>query len=412
MQTPKIFGSLLLSAAALSLALPGLSAGDWPHWRGPQRNGISTEKDWLDRWPESGPKIAWNAEVGLGFSSMVVGEGRLFTAGHADGKDTVFAFDAATGKPLWNHAYPAELGDKYYEGGTTGTPTIDGNRLYWLSRWGDLFAFEAATGKILWNKNVQKETGLRIPDWGFTGAPLVHKNLLILNIGEAGLAVEKDTGKIAWKSADKDPGYSTPLPLPGPAPLVLIGSGQNYIAVNPDTGAEAWRVKWATQYGVNAPDPVLSGDRMLLSTGYGKGLGLFDLSQNPPKELLKGKALRTQMNPGVLHEGHVYGVDGDTSQTASLKCIEFATGQEKWNVPNFGSGGLIIASGKIIALSAKGELSVAPATPSGFTPTAQAQVMGGKIWTAPVLAHGRVYCRSSRGEIACVDLRAGSQASK
>ena len=105
----------------------------------------------------------------------------------------IFALDPATGKEIWKHSYAADLGPKYFQGGTTGTPTIDGDKLYWLSRWGDLFCFEAATGKIAWEKNIQKEAGLKVPDWGFTGAPYVHKNLLVLNVGDAGMAVEKTT---------------------------------------------------------------------------------------------------------------------------------------------------------------------------------------------------------------------------
>src|SRR6188474_2735678 len=116
-----------------------LLAEDWPQWRGPKRNGISQEKGWADQWPKEGPPIAWKATVGLGFSSVVVSGGKAVTAGHANETDTVFCFDALTGKELWKHSYPAELGDKYYEGGTTGTPKFDGERVFWLSRWGDLF---------------------------------------------------------------------------------------------------------------------------------------------------------------------------------------------------------------------------------------------------------------------------------
>ena len=148
-----------------SLVCPAFS-GDWPHWRGPQRNGVSSEADWLDTWPAEGPPIAWRAKVGLGFSSFVVAQGRAFTLGHADGQDTVWCFEAATGRVLWKYSYPAELGDKYFDGGTTGTPAIDGRNVFVLSRWGDLFCFAADTGNVVWSKNIQKETGVRIPDWG------------------------------------------------------------------------------------------------------------------------------------------------------------------------------------------------------------------------------------------------------
>jgi len=392
----------LCSAAFSSLSL---SADDWPHWRGPQRNGISTETHWSDQW-SGPPKIAWKTKVGLGFSSFVVAEGMAFTVGHAAGKDTVFCFDATSGKELWKHSYAAELGDKFFEGGTTGTPTFHEGRLYWLSRWGDAFCFEAASGKIVWSKNVQQETGIRIPDWGFTGAPLVHENLLILNVGDAGLALDKATGKIVWKSDDDNAGYSTPLPVKrGGETLALFGNGTAYLAINAATGKEEWRFKWLTEYGVNAADPVVDGNRVFISSGYNKGAVLLDVSGAEPREIWKSKVLRTQMNAAVLHDGHLYGVDGDTTAKASLKCLELATGREKWSQAGFGSGGVILANGRLIGLGGTGELTVSPATPTGFKPTARAQVLGGKCWTAPVLANGIVYCRNSRGDVVAVDLR-------
>jgi outer membrane protein assembly factor BamB len=381
-------------------------ADDWPHFRGPNRNGTSAEKNWQPGFSGE-PPVAWTAEVGLGFSSIVVAKGRAATAGHANGQDTVFCFDATSGKPLWKHSYAAELGDKFYEGGTTGTPTFDEDRLYWLSRWGDLFCFDAATGKIVWQTQVQKETGAPIPTWGYTGAPLVQGDLLVLNVGEAGAAVEKATGKLVWKSAAKDCGYSTPLPRTrDDRTLVLFSNSENYLAVDPKTGKEAWRFRWLTQYGVNASDPVISGDQIFISSGYGKGGALLKLGGAAPEQVWKTKVLRTQLNAAVLHDGHLYGVDGDTTEKGRLKCVEFATGKEKWAEPGFGSGGVIVADGKLIALSAMGELMIAPASPEGFKPTTRAQVLGTKCWTAPVLANGLIYCRNSRGSIAVIDVRA------
>ncbi|MSU68741.1 MAG: alcohol dehydrogenase [Opitutaceae bacterium] len=390
----------------LTLFCAAAQAADWPQWRGPDRNGISVEKGWLDQWPSAGPAIAWRAQVGLGASSFVVAGGRVYTMGHADGKDTVFCFEAATGNPVWKHSYPAELGDKFFEGGTTGTPTLDGDRLYSLSRWGDAFCFEAATGKIIWSVNVQKETGCPIPDWGFTGAPLVLEGRLILNVGEAGLALDKTTGKVLWKSADKSAGYSTPLPvkLDGRM-LVLLGSSKSYLAVNPVDGKEAWRAAWVTEYGVNAADPIVSGGKLFVSTGYGKGAALFALSGGAPDEVWRARAFRTQLNAAVLHEGHLYGVDGDTTSIASLKCLEFATGKEIWAHKDFRTGALSMADGRLIGLSGTGTLMIAPASPTGFTPTASAKILDGKCWAAPVLAHGLIYCRTTRGDIVVVDVR-------
>jgi outer membrane protein assembly factor BamB len=381
---------------------------DWPQWRGPERNGTSKEKGWLDHWESQGPRIAWKANVGLGFSSFVVRGDRVYTVGHGDEIDTVFCLDTESGKEIWKQSYPSELGDKFFEGGTTGSPTLDGNELYALSRWGDLSCFDAATGKVIWQKNVQKETGVRVPDWGFAGAPLVQNDLLVLNVGEGGMGVDKKSGKVVWKSANENAGYSTPLPITlGGKALVILGSGQGYVAFEPKTGKEEWRVRWLTQYGVNASDPIIAHDKMFISTGYGKGAGLFDLAENPPKEVWKSKVLRTQLNAGVFADGFVYGMDGDTGNNGPLKCVEFATGKERWAEDKMGTGGLILADGKLIVLRASGELLVAPVSPEAFKPTARAQVLGGKCWTAPVLANGRIYCRNSRGDIVCVDVRPG-----
>jgi outer membrane protein assembly factor BamB len=392
----------------------GVRAADWPSYRGPEHNGVTREKGWTDQWPAEGPKIAWKAMVGLGFSSMVVADGRFFSVGYANDSDTIYSLDAESGKELWKYSYPADIGAKYYEGGTTGTPTIDGPRVYWQSKWGDLFAFEGASGKIIWKTQVQKETAIRVPDWGFTGAPFVFKNVLVLNVGDAGVGVDKNTGKILWKSADKNCGYSTPVPLntvhSAGGPLVVFGSAQSYVAVNPENGKEAWRIKWMTEYGVNAADPIVTGDRLFISTGYGKGAGLFNLTENPPQKIWTSKVLRTQLNPGVVSNGFIYGMDGDTGDKGPLKCIELTTGTEKWASPGFGTGGLILADGKLIIMNASGELMVAAASPEGFKTSARAQVLGGKCWTAPILANGRIYCRNQRGEIICVDVRKQSVA--
>jgi len=377
-------------------------AEDWPHWRGPYRNGISAETGWLDQWPAGGPVIAWKTEVGTGFSSFAVAGGRVFTMGHASGADTVFCLDADSGKLLWKHSYPSDLGDNLFEGGPCATPTLDGDRVFTLSRWGDVFCLDAASGKVHWSQNAQKETGAPIPQWGFAGSPAVLGNLLLLNVGEAGVALEKTTGKLLWHSAPKEAGYSTPLPA---GDFVIFSSAQAYIAGDPRSGKELWRVRWVTQYGCNAADPILSGNRLFISTGYSKGATLLKLDGESPTEIWKSRVLRTQLNAGVLVGGHVYGMDGDTGHKGGLKCIELESGAEKWHQKDLGFGSVTVAGEKLIVLTDRGELLVAPVSPKGFQPTARAKVLTGRCWTVPVLAHGRLYCRNAAGHVVCVDLR-------
>lgn len=394
--------SILLCLLPLSTAV----GADWPQWRGPERNGISAETSWNTDWKASPPKVLWKASVGLGYSSFVVADGKVYTTGHAGEKDTVFCFDAVSGKEVWKHTYPAELGDKYFQGGTTGTPTVAEGKLYHLSRWGDLFCFDAATGKIVWQKNIHEETGFKLPDWGYTGAPLVWEDLLVLNVGEHGVALEKATGKLVWKSADENAGYSTPLPYQQDGKTLLtMGSGRSYLAVEPRTGQKVWELRWTTSYGVNAADPIIHDGHAFISSGYNKGAALLKLGASEPEVVWKDRVMRNQMNACVLIGEHLYGIDGNEDRGGSLKCIEFKTGKAQWEEKSTGHGALTAADGKLIVLSESGELSLVKATPESYQHLGAVQVLDAKCWTVPVPANGLVYARNAAGDMVCVDLR-------
>ncbi|HBJ87325.1 MAG TPA: alcohol dehydrogenase [Verrucomicrobiales bacterium] len=389
--------SFLLLAAFTSF----VQAADWPIWRGPTRDGLSLEK-----LTGTGVKKLWYANPGIGFSSFTVANGRVYTTGHSEEKDTVFCLDTDSGKLIWKHDYPADLGDKYYEGGTSATPTIEDGKAYHLSRWGDVFCFDAATGKIVWQKNIQQETEANIPDWGFSGSPLVSGKLLILNVGKAGTALDKATGKTVWTSDTDNAGYSTPYPISlNGKSQVVIGSGRAYKGVDPTNGTVLWEHTWSTSYGVNAADPILSGTKLFISSGYNKGCALLDLASATPTEVWRSRVMRNQFNSSVLIDGHLYGSDGDESKSASLKCIDFATGTEKWNAADVGFCSLMAADGKLIVLTAKGELIIAKADAGKFEPISRTPILSGRCWSAPVLANGRIYARNAAGQMVCVSVK-------
>ncbi|MDB6022576.1 MAG: qgdA [Pedosphaera sp.] len=385
----------------------GVTEGaDWYRWRGPDLNGISTETGWQTQWPAEGPKQLWKASVGAGFSSMSVSQGRVYTMGNdGDATDTVWCLDAATGAPVWKHSYPCPLDPKYYEGGTSSTPTVDGDRVYTISRKGDLFCLDAAKGKVVWSKNIPADLGSEIPTWGFAGSPLVEGDLLILNAGSAGLALNKKTGAVIWHSGNGPAGYSTPVPFnSGANHFLAFAASQTIEAINPADGKSVWSFPWKTLYDVNAADPIFHDGKMFVSSGCGHGCVLLDISAGKPTVVWENKEFRNHINSSVLWQGYLYGVDDVSNSHYELKCLSWDTGTVKWSEPKFGKGSLIIADGKIIGLSDKGELYVAEPTPAGFKPISHAQVLGGKCWTTPVLSNGRIYCRNAKGDLVCLDV--------
>jgi outer membrane protein assembly factor BamB len=395
-QTGFFLPGLLLCLLALSVP-----AADWPRWRGPDLNGVSAETNWFRPWPQTGPPILWRARVGIGFAGVSVSQGCLYTLGNSNDVDTVFCLHATSGREQWRHSYPCALDPRNYEGGPGATPTADGEAVYTLSKKGHLFRLGASTGRTVWSRNLTNEMDFKLPEWSLAGSPLVEGDLLILNVGAAGAAVDKHTGRTVWTSGPGPGGYATPVPFEYQGRrAIAIFSAKALVAVEPRTGREWWRHPWGSSRDVNAADPLIAGDKLFISSST--GCALLQLRDGPPTVLWSHTDLmRNYFNPAVLLDGHLYGIDGTTHRPTTLTCLDWTSGQPRWSEPGFGSGGLMAADGRLIIFD-KGQLSVVRAAPGAFQLLAQAQVLGGKCWTAPVLSHGRIYVRNAAGDLVCV----------
>jgi len=387
-----------LAAAAAAALVTSAWAGDWPQWRGPQRNGISAETDWQPKWGAGGPRKLWTAQLGAGYSAVAVSGGRVYSVGNAGNRDTVFCLDANNGRVVWRQSYPCRFGDM---GGPRATPVLDGGRVYTMSEEAQAYCLNAGTGKVIWNRDLARETGAQRPQWGFAGSALIQGNLAIYNVGATGTALDKTSGQVVWKSGGRT-GYASPVAYKvGAQQAVALFAGTGLVAVNPVNGRQLWSFPWQTSYDVNAADPIFSFDKVFISSNYGKGCALLRVTGGRPEVVWQNREMKNHFNTCVLLAGSIYGNDENT-----LKCLDLSTGAERWrHRGGIGKGGLIASNGHLLVLTESGELLVIKATPTAYTEVSRAKVMGGTCWTHPVLANGRLYCRNSQGELVCLALK-------
>jgi len=405
---------LLIPVVAAGLA-EGAAAADWPNFRGPNHNGISSEPLLLGQAPEV--KHLWGKNIGVGCSSVAVVDGRVYTMSNTgkkgdekSHKDVVYCFDANTGNEIWRHTYKCGLNFKSNTpGGPFATPSVDGKRVYTFSRKGDVFCLDAMTGAFVWYRDVKEQLGMKPPfQGGFAGSPLVMGEKVILNAGGAGIALDKCTGKVIWKSAKEDAAQATPVPFQmGDKQCIAIFSGFGIVAVNSVDGEKMWGFPWDAKYKTNVADPIIADDRVFISTWYNMGCVLLDIAAGEPNVVWQNKDMENHYSSCVLWKGYLYGFD-----VAMLKCMDFQTGQVKWTLEGgFGRGSLMLADGKLIVLTEKGTLLIGDASPKQFRPVLKAKIIKGKCFAGPVFSAGKIYARNINGDLTCVAL-SGSEGGK
>jgi len=404
-------GALALALAAALQAAGGADGADWPCYRGPSHNGVSTEVNWSPAKLGTQPKVLWTAKVGVGHSCIVVKDGRAYVTGNTADKDIVYCFHAATGKELWKSAYPCKATGKTDQThlGPRASPAVDATRVYTISREGDVYCFDAKTGKEVWSRNVVKDLDGAPPTWGVACSPYLMGNALILNTLAYGVVLEKATGKVVWRSPGDIGGYASPVVFRNGDALCLAMFGKDaFHVVELKTGKELWSYSWKTRYDINASDPVVIGSSLFISSGYERGCALIEPKNNSfavAWEKQGKEAMSTQFSSSVLVGDYLYGISGNTG-SGKLTCLDPKTGRVKWQ-----QGGqfesLNAAGDRLIALTSKGELVVAEASSSAYREFARAEVLSAtdaSLWTAPVLSHGRIYCRNSLGDLVCLDV--------
>ncbi|MCR9200718.1 MAG: PQQ-binding-like beta-propeller repeat protein [Planctomycetaceae bacterium] len=395
---------VVVCGLSMSLAV----ANDWPQWMGPQLNGISTESGWSKDWPTP-PETAWAKQLGIGFSSVSVQDGRLYTMGHKDGDETVWCLQADSGDVIWSYRYEAALNDNLYEGGPGATPTVFAGRVYTLSVDGQLHCFDHATGDLHWRRDLKSDFGVGLHEWGFNSSPFIWQGRLYVQGGRIG-CYALDDGSLIWSSPPHAAGYGAIRTMQVGERTYLVSLDCDGLRIsNPDDGSTVAFAAWKSPFATNSTTPIIRGNTIFISTGYNVGAAAFTFDGTQLEEIYTTKRMRNHFNNSILFGDHLYGFDGNSNlgRVVTLTCLNFQTGEVMWKHRGLGCGSLMIADGHLLVLSEKGDLVVAAATADGFEERSRATILSGRCWTVPVLSGGHVFARNASGNLVCVRLPRG-----
>lgn len=391
-------------------------AEDWAQWRGTQRDGKSSEKGLLAKWPEAGPKLLWQTKnLGSGFSTpSIVGEQLFVISNQGNEKEEVVALSTSNGNKLWSTPIGKvgpNQGPQYP--GTRATPTVSGESIYALGSDGDLVCLDIKSGQKKWSKNLRSDFGGVPGMWAYTESPLIDGDMLICSPGGATstvIALQKSTGSVVWKSplSEADAAsYASPVmaTVDGVKQYILY-LGKGIVGLKADTGELLWRYTKTSDAQANIATPIVSGNYVYSAASrVGGGLVKVKGTKSEPEELYFAKSLPAGMGGSVLIDGNLFGSIGET-----MACVDFMTGTIKWQDRGIGSASICFADGRLYLHSVKNELAMIEASPEGFKPLGKFALPGttdhgnAKPWTHPVISNGRLYVRD-QADVWCYDIK-------
>lgn len=403
-----------------------LLAADWPTWRGPERDGKSTETGLLTEWPAEGPPIVWKAQgLGNGYASVAVANGRIFTMGRSGGTEYLIALQADTGNELWR----TKVGPGDKENGPNSTPTVDGDRVYGLSFEGELLCADAASGREIWRTNFQRDFGGKMMSmWGYSESVLIDGDRLICTPGgpQAMLAaLNKNDGSRIWASrlpvasqrGQDGAGYSSiVISNAGRVKQYVQLIGRGVIGVSANDGSFLWGYAKIANGTANVPTPIISGNYVLVSSGYDDGgTALLELQGSRGKVTAKevyyypAKTLQNHHGGMILVNNDVF--MGHGHNNGFPMCFDLKTGRPRWGRTRgagTGSAAVAYADGHLYFRYQDGKMALIEANPKGYnlksTFDEEGKFGSGVRWAHPVIANGHLYLRANH-ELVSMDIR-------
>ena len=400
-----------------------VSGTAWPNWRGPNHDNISPDTGLLKSWPEGGPKKAWVYEnAGVGYSGPSIVNGKLFTMGTRGDNVVAICLDVSNGEEVWSKKFGEDDGNGYSAGwgkGPRSTPTWSDGKIYCLGPKGTLACLQASDGKEEWSKNLVDDFSGKLGGWGFAESPFVDGGKVVVGPGGdvAGIvALDKNSGETLWEAKGVTPGkpeYASVAPLEagGKRQYVRLFEKQ-VVGVAADSGDLLWSSEWKGRTAT-IPTPIISGDEVFVTTGYGVGSKLLKIGAGGEVEEKWSNSTMKNKHGGVVKVGdHLYGF----SEGGGFVCLDWKTGELVWNEKGqltSNNGAVCVADGMLYCQSESGDVFLIPATPDGFelkgSFTLEPQSKSrdshkGKVWTVPVVLDGKLFLRDQEF-VHCYDVR-------
>jgi outer membrane protein assembly factor BamB len=413
---------------AIFFSVSSANADDWPHWRGPFRNGLVSEDSGWRRGAWLPDKPLWTGNAGIGSSSPLVVAGKVYVLGWKDGKDQLACLAADSGKTLWTVSYACpqygrhKNGDEGMYSGPSSTPEYDpaSGFIYTLSTDGDLHCWDTRKqGAKIWGFNLYDRyqaprrprvgtSGLR--DYGYTSSPLVHGEKVLVEVGakEGNLvAFSKRSGQRLWTSECRDPaGHNG-----GPAPIMVEGipclavlTFHRLIVLRLDPGHEGKTIAeypWETDFGNNIASPTVHDHFVLITSSYNhQAICKLRITLQGAIKEWEAPYSSSVCSP-VVHKGHVY------FAWRTLRCLDFATGKQKWSGGSFGDPGscIVTKDDRLVVWGLRGKLILAETaerSPNKYQELASRDGLGSDhAWPHVVLADGRLLCKDRAGNMKC-----------
>lgn len=387
------------------------SEGDWPEFRGPERDGrvhgVRIDTD----WGAHPPKQVWRQRIGPGWSSFAIIGDRLFTQEQRGDDEATVCYRASTGEELWAHLDKTRFWEVVAGAGPRATPTFHEGRLYALGANGKLTCLDPVTGKSHWSADIVADSGAKVPIWGFSSSPLIVDNKVIVFAGgpnnKAVLAYAIDDGKLAWAAGNGTHSYSSAHTLLiDEKPQVLVMSDMGLAAYDPADGKTLWQHDWPMEGMARIVQPhLLDGNRIVIGSGSMKGARMITVSHEgdawKANEGWTSNDLKPYFNDFVSRDGVAYGFDGSI-----FCCIDLETGKRKWKKGRYGHGQVLLLADQdvMLVLGEKGECVLVEVNPEKLVELAQFPALEGKTWNHPVIAHGKLFVRNGE-EMACYELK-------